>query len=433
MADQLISQLTESENLQDDDLFVVWKDNIQQTRSIRKRNLGISGNAGGNPDRCIVFDFSDSNHKSILIKKGTSFTINYQDIDYVKTWEVDSKINLSNAMTLAASVATTRTGQENGRVFQMYLNTSGDIILSTRLDAPSDIDETYTTENTLWLGYFSTLCVAIPSDQTSILAITRNGYAVGNSLTVKGAYRKNDRYGFHTFYTKTISAIATTTYFDVATVPHTLAGFGAGSILPESIFCLGFMPLAGDIGFEGAQGMVYDIDTDKAIDIYLQSGTGQMTSTVYGATHTNARQQQNHEDDMRCVAKQLLSDDEFTSSATGSNEKTAIQGAIDQTTTGGHNDTAGKRMTSFIGCEEMCGYLSQWLRDVSAITGSATSSNYYGSNYFGQMFASSSALAAGHAWDSNVSSGSRGRNAYHLRNSASNIFGARGCCKIMRK
>ena len=432
MADQLISQLTESENLQDDDLFVIWKDNIQQTRSIRKKNLGISGSAGGNPDRCIVFDFADSNHKSILIKKGTSFTINYQDIDYVKTWETDTRINLASAMTLAASVATTRAGQENGRVFQIYLNTSGDIILSTRLDAPSDIDETYTIQNTLWLGYFSTLCVAIPSDQTSILAVTRNGYAVGNSVTVKSGYRKNDPYGFHTFYTKNISAITSTTYFDVATVPHTLAGFGAGSILPESIFCLGFMPKAGIIGFEGAQGMVYDVETEKAIDIYLQSGTGQTTSTLYGATHTVNRQHQNHEDDMKCVCKLLLSDAEFSSSALGGNERTNIYGSADQTTTGGHNDTANHRMTSFIGCEEMSGYLIQWLRDVSA-NGGDSYSNYYGTNHFGQMYGLSRGMRAGGTWNSGVASGSRGRSGAALRSDTGLTVGGRGCCEIIRK
>lgn len=434
MADQLISQLTESENLQDDDLFVIWKDNIQQTRSIKKKNLGISGSAGGNPDRCIVFDFSDSNHKSILIKKGTSFTINYQDIDYVKTWETDTRINLANAMTLAASVASVRTNQENGRVFQIYLTTSGDIVLSTRLDAPSDIDETYTTQNTLWLGYFSTLCVAIPFDQTSVLAITRNGYAVGNSLTVKGAYTKTDSYGFHTFYTKLISGITSTTYYDLATVPHTLAGFGAGDILPESVFCLGFMPTAGNIGLEGAMGMVYDSETGIAVDIYIQSGTGQSTSTMYGATHTLSRHQMNIQEDLRCVCKRLLEDDEFTSAAIGGNERTVIQGASDQTTTGGHVDTANKRMTSFIGCEELTGYCSTYLRNPSA-NGTGDWINYYGTNYFGQLHGISYSNIAGGAFDLTTATraGSRCRSTVQARNSIPVSTGGRGCCEIIRK
>lgn len=432
MADQLISQLTESANLQDDDLFVIWKDSIQQTRSIKKKNLGISGSAGGNPDRCIVFDFSDSNHKSILIKKGTSFTINYQDIDYVKTWETDTRINLASAMTLASSVATTRTGQENGRVFQIFLTTSGDIVLSTRLDAPSDIDEIYTTQNTLWLGYFSTLCVAIPSDQTSSLAVTKNGYAVGNSVNVKGGYYKNDPYGFYSFYSKIITAISTYIYFDTATVPHVLAGFGAGQILPESVFCLGFMPKAGNMGNEGAQGMVYDPDSEKAVDIYLQSGNGQGTISEYGTSITNSRHLQNHIYDFSCVRKSLLTYEEFSSCAKGSNEKTNIAGSTQPSTTGGHSDTGGKRMVSFIGCEDACGCMWQWGKNFGASGGSGFT-NTYGRNDFGQTEGTVYGERYGGGSNSGASSGSRSLAGDDLISHLGGATSARGCCEIIRK
>ena len=432
MADQLISQLTESENLQDDDLFVIWKGNIQQTRSIRKRNLGISGSAGGNPDRCIVFDFADSNHKSILIKKGTSFTINYQGIDYVKTWETDTRINLASAITLAAAIATVRTNQENGRVFQIFLTTSGDIVLSTRLDAPSDIDETYTTQNTLWLGYFSTLCVAVPSDQTSTLAVTKNGYAVGNSVNVKGGYYKNDPYGFYSFYSKIITAISTSAYFDTATVPHVLAGFGAGQILPESVFCLGFMPKAGNMGNEGAQGMVYDPDTEKAVDIYLQSGNGQGTISEYGTSITSNRHVQNHIYDLSCVRKTLLSYEEFSSCAKGANEKTNIVGSTLVSTTGGHNDTAGKRMISFIGCEDTCGLLWQLGRTIASGGGSGWTTTY-GRNDFGQTEGTVYEERFGGGYNTGVSNGSRAIAGDDLINHLGQATGARGCCEIIRK
>jgi hypothetical protein len=431
MADSTIAGLTTTDNVQDDDLFVIWKDGISQTRAVKKKDLGISGAGGnGNPYRCILYGYGASNKKSILVKKGTSFTFTYNNIDYVKTWDRDTRINLSSQISLASSVAETRTNQDNGRIFNMFLNTNGDIVLSTRLDAPSDIDNTYTADNTKWIGYFSTLCVSVPADQTSTLAVARNSYAVGNTVTVKGGYRKNDSYGIHTFYTKTISALTSTTYYDVATVPHTLAGFSAGDILPESVFCLGFLPHAINTGFEGAMGMVYDVDTDKAIDIYLQSGTGNNTATVFGATHTVSRQQQNHEDDMRCVCKQLLSDEEFTSSALGGNELTNINGSADQTSVGGHIDSLSKRMISFIGCEEMCGYVWQWLRNVSANGGSGIS-NYYGDNNFGQTIGSSYALLAGGAWDSASSRGSRCRLGLDARSFVSIYVCGRGSSKIM--
>ena len=39
MADKRIDQLSESEEIADDDLFVIWKQNISQTRSIQMRNV----------------------------------------------------------------------------------------------------------------------------------------------------------------------------------------------------------------------------------------------------------------------------------------------------------------------------------------------------------------------------------------------------------
>lgn len=431
MADSTIAGLTTTDNVQDDDLFVIWKNGISQTRAVKKKDLGISGAGGnGNPYRCILYGYGASNKKSILVKKGTSFTFTYNNIYYVKTWDRDTRIDLSSQISLASSVAETRTNQDNGRIFNMFLNTNGDIVLSTRLDAPSDIDNTYTADNTKWIGYFSTLCVSVPADQTSTLAVARNSYAVGNTVTVKGGYRKNDSYGIHAFYTKTISALTSTTYYDVATVPHTLAGFSAGDILPESVFCLGFLPHAIDAGFEGAMGMVYDVDTDKAIDIYLQSGTGNNTATTFGATHTVSRQYKNHEDDMRCVCKQLLSNDEFTSSALGGNELTNIQGSSDQTSVGGHSDILSKRMISFIGCEEMCGYLGQWIKSMSANGGTGWS-NYYGLNNFGQIYGASLALVAGGTWGQGVSCGSRCYDASIPISQVDFHIGTRGASKIM--
>jgi len=61
----------------------------------------------------------------------------------------------------------------------------------------------------------------------------------------------------------------------------------------------------------------------------------------------------------------MLEDDEFQAIAAGSNEETNIAGSADPVTTGGHLDTAGRRMISNIGCEDCCGVLWQWLRTQS--------------------------------------------------------------------
>lgn len=430
MADSLINGLTETDNVQDDDLFVVWKNGISQTRSVKKSNLGIrSGGGGKNPYRPIIFGFNRSNKKHLLFKAGTSYSFSYQNVEYVTSWNVDTPVDVSAMMTTAASVASTRQGQENGRVFNIFITTDREIVLSTRLDAPSDVNSEYSELNTKWIGCFGTLCANVGSNLNGLIPLARNSLAIGDGITVKSRYRKNDPYGFHDFYTKNLSSISTGSYYDVGTVPHTLAGFNAGDILPESVFSLDFYPMAFDSGNTNVMGMVYDIDTNKAIDIYLQSGTGQNTGTVYGSTHTVSRQQQNHEDDMRCVGKQLLSDDEFASSALGSNERTSIQGASDQTTVGGHNDTNGNRMISFIGCEEMCGYLWQWLRDVSCNGGSGWS-NYDGQGSLGQTYGASYALLAGGAWGNGSSCGSRCRLGFNPRSSADFNFGGRGVSQI---
>jgi hypothetical protein len=70
-------------------------------------------------------------------------------------------------------------------------------------------------------------------------------------------------------------------------------------------------------------------------------------------------------DDGGAVGKRLLSYMEFQLAAAGSNEETNIVGSADPVTTGGHSDTAGRRMISNIGCEEMCGAVWQWLLDQS--------------------------------------------------------------------
>ena len=175
--------------------------------------------------------------------------------------------------------------------------------------------------------------------------------------------------------------------------------------------------------------MVYDIDTDIAADIYLQSGKGRGTASEFGATITDTREHQNHQDDMRHVRKRLLHDHEFSSIALGSNEKTAIKGASDPVTTGGHVDTAERRMVSFIGCEDCCGAMWQWLEEVSA-NGSSEWATYDGQADFGGTYGASYALLAGAHWDDSSLCGSRARSGYSARSAVSANIGGRGASRM---
>ena len=138
---------------------------------------------------------------------------------------------------------------------------------------------------------------------------------------------------------------------------HDLTGFLAGAILPASVWDLTHRPEC------EPEGMVWSEKAQIWVDIYLQSGTGASTVSVYGATITDTRTWFDHLDDMAAVGKRLLHDHEFQVIAGGSNEETNIAGSADPVTTGGHSDTASRRMISNIGCEDCCGALWQWLLD----------------------------------------------------------------------
>jgi len=111
--------------------------------------------------------------------------------------------------------------------------------------------------------------------------------------------------------------------------------------------------------------MVYSEKADIWVDIYLASGTGASTASVFGATCSDTRTWLDFVDDGAAVKKRLLNDPEFQVIAVGSNEETNISGSADPGNTGGKSDTASRRMISFIGCEDCCGNLWQWLGEQS--------------------------------------------------------------------
>lgn len=57
MADRRIDQLTEAEDISDDDLFVIWKENISQTRSIAKGTMNLASKSY--VDETKVLDWSN--------------------------------------------------------------------------------------------------------------------------------------------------------------------------------------------------------------------------------------------------------------------------------------------------------------------------------------------------------------------------------------
>lgn len=374
--------------------------------------------------------FNPSNKKALIIKSGTMIKVG----THIFSAESDVSFTLSN---LSAGTD----------YFVSLCYSGGTWTLEATTEKQTD------TDVKRYIGRFHTLCVAVAANTTMIISAPLSSVNVGTKYLVK-PYRQDTDPDFYNFYNKTVSAVEAGAkaegivqgpFYDILTVPHTLAGFSAGDILPESVWCLTWKP---DTLVEDA--MVYDVSTGIAVDIYLQSGTGRNTRSKYNATHTVNRPQICHSDDMLQVGKQLLSDDEFTSAALGSNECTNIQDSSDKTYVGGHVDTAGRRMTSAIGCEECCGYLWQWLRNVSALgtgsawtnidkadghdIGSSTAAWYSvdGQNKFGQMYQVVTSLLAGGLWLNGVGCGSRFRYAFSVRSFCGWAFGSRGSSQVIR-
>ena len=260
-----------------------------------------------------------------------------------------------------------------GRNFCLYLLTDGTLLLSANSIAPIG----HTTVNSLKIGGFHCVCVSVG--------------------TISG---------------------------------HRLTGFVAGDILPDSVWDLMHRPSC------APSGMVYSQEADIWVDIYLQSGTGANTASVYGGTITDTRNWMDFVDDLAAVSKRLLSDPEFQVIASGSNEKTNIAGSADPITTGGHIDTAGRRMISNIGCEDCCGVLWQWTGEQSYATDSAAFAfsmfelpGGKGSIYKQGGNIGNVNLLAGGCWDDGANCGSRSRSAYNSRWSAHGSIGARGCAR----
>lgn len=193
----------------------------------------------------------------------------------------------------------------------------------------------------------------------------------GTTLSFKVSANSTNPAGFDAAHSRKIGGFHTLCVAVGTISGHPLTGYAQKDILPASIW---------DLKHRAKNlvnvGLVYDSKIQKWVDIYLASGTGANTTSVNGGTISDGRNWMDFVDDGLAVGKRLLTDTEFTSAAAGSNEETNISGSSDPGTTGGHVDTAGRRMISNIGCEDCCGVVWQWIQDQSYYYYGAT--GYYG-------------------------------------------------------
>ena len=210
---------------------------------------------------------------------------------------------------------------------------------------------------------------------------------------------------------------------------HTLSGYVTGDILPATRWDLLHRPKGEPEGF------AYEELTDCWIAIYLLSWDGTKLVSVYngviadGAStkkwHGEAFYEQFAKQGMRLVWRH-----EFQMGAKGSNEQTNIQGSSDPNTTGGHVDTAGRRMISNIGLEDCCGVLWQFAMDLGFAGGSDWTNSVYNSSVddrsYGQTYGTLYRLRVGASWDDGGYAGSRAASCAYSSASVYVDYCARG-------
>ena len=217
--------------------------------------------------------------------------------------------------------------------------------------------------------------------------------------------------GFHCL----CSAVGTPVWRNPATLKnetHWLSGYLAGDILPASIWDLSHRATSEN------EGMVYSSETGMWFDIYLSSWDGEKLVSVLGGTTADGASAKKFHGEMfaECAAqvkKELISRDDFIVVAKGSNEHTAMHGSSDAGTTGGHVDTANRRMISNIGLEDCCGFLWQWCKQSGGANGSSgwTNSTYNssvdGSETYGSTYGNYYRAHVGGDWSNSSYCGSR--------------------------
>ena len=194
---------------------------------------------------------------------------------------------------------------------------------------------------------------------------------------------------------------------------HWLSGYVTGDILPYSVWDLRHRAESEN------EGMVFSPDTKEWYDLYLSSWDGSKLVSVFGGTTADGASTKKFHGELfaECagyVHKELISRDKFIIVAKGSNEKTNIAGSADAGTTGGHKDTANRRMISNIGLEDCCGFLWQWCKQDGGANGSNNWQNTVGDsavdgtdNTYGQSYGAYYRASVGGSWGRGGSCGSR--------------------------
>ena len=214
---------------------------------------------------------------------------------------------------------------------------------------------------------------------------------------------------------------------------HPGTGYLAGDIIPNGVWDLKWR-----CETLNNAGLAWDAKSRCWAFIYMASNVGGSPASVYGGTIWDWINWMDAVDAGAAIGMRLPRDAEFHCLAALSNEGTNISGSGDPGTTGGHSDTAGRRMISGSFLEDCCGVEWQWLDEQSYQTGTSGGWNWYdhtsgkGQLYLANDNADVKLLAGGH-WANGATCGSRGRDAANYRWSSASALGFRLVARSISK
>ena len=273
-------------------------------------------------------------------------------------------ISGANLTDLPASGFTSSTFLDQGTLFSrdsantLHIPDLGGTVDGTLVEVTATTKALNTSGNWDGVGSYETASNRAGKD-FYVYLLSAGGVILSNSSTYPSGYTAaNSRKiaGFHCL------AVA------VGTISgHSLTGYAQGDILPRSVWDRFNRPVS------APEGMVLS-DDGMWVDIYLPSYTGTLLKSVNGGTiadGSNGWHGYKFEQWFGDIGKKLIRQTEFVTASIGANQGTNITGSSDPGTTGGHTDTAGRRMISNIGCEDMAGVLYQWSRDPGGTSSSS--------------------------------------------------------------
>lgn len=255
-----------------------------------------------------------------------------------------------------------------------------------------------------------------------LYVLQAGGVILSNNSTIPTGYTANNSRkigGFHCL------AVA------VGTISgHTLTGYVVGDILPLSVWDRFNRSSARQEGTILSSSNVW-------VDIYLPSVSGTTLVSVNAGTiadgvsapafHTYKFEQWFARQKMKTIS-QL----EFVAASIGANQSTNVTGGVDQVTTTGHADTAGRRMISNEGVEDLCGVMWQWTRDQGGVLTAAAWANAFDANdagVGGQHYQAPYRGFLGGNWAAGVICGSRGSLWNDWPLALGSHYSARGCAE----